>query len=164
MTRSPAGPAALHAVALTPREALLFEAGIKLGGLFHQYVGIPVSPGTAGALARSIERAVGLQPYVESVRIRLRPQRAGPTGPGRFAYRYLTAEMIEARVTLVEGSLRVTAELTYRRDLRYPLMRVLGLARVRGRRSSAVGGATRSARRAGRTSGRRGPRTARSAG
>jgi hypothetical protein len=33
---------ATHAAKLTAREALLFEAGIKLGGVFHQYIGMPV--------------------------------------------------------------------------------------------------------------------------
>lgn len=109
---------------LTSREALLFEAGIKLGGIFHQFVGIPVSPRTAGALARSIESAVALQPFVERVRVRIEPARGGPVGPGRYGYRYVTGEMIEAQVTLRDGPTRVVARLSYRPDLRYPLMQV----------------------------------------
>jgi dihydroneopterin aldolase len=114
----------VHPVPLTPREALLFEAGIKLGGIFHQYLGIPVSPKTAGALARTIEAAVALQPFVEKVRVRITPARGGEPGQGRFGYRYVTGEMIDARVTLADGQARVVARLSYRDDLRYPLMRV----------------------------------------
>lgn len=114
----------VHAVRLTPREALLFEAGIKLGGIFHQYLGIPVSPTTAAALARSIEAAVSLQPFVERVRVRIVPDQGGAVGKGRFGYRYVTAEMIDARVSLADGATRVVARLSYRADLRYPLMRV----------------------------------------
>jgi dihydroneopterin aldolase len=114
----------VHQVALTSREALLFEAGIKLGGIFHQYLGIPVSSKTARALARSIEAAVALQPFVEQVRVRIVPAHGGKVGRGRFGYRYVTAEMIDARVTLTDGATRVVARLSYRPDLRYPLMRV----------------------------------------
>ncbi|MCI4352826.1 MAG: dihydroneopterin aldolase family protein [Thermoplasmata archaeon] len=120
----------LHRVPLSLREALLFEAGIKLGGIFHQYLGIPVSPRTAGPLARSIESAVELQPFVDRVRVRIVPARGGAMGRGRFGYRYVTAEMIDAVVTLSDGGVRVVARLSYRADLRYPLMRVEALKSV----------------------------------
>ena len=116
--------ARLHRASLSAREALLFEAGVKLGGVFHQYLGTPVSPRTAPALARAIEGAVGLQPFVRGVRVRVRPERGGPTGRGRFGYRYLTAEMLEVRVRLADGPVEVLARLEHRPDLRYPLMSV----------------------------------------
>lgn len=135
----------MHRVALTRREALLFEAGIKLGGIFHQYLGIPVSTRTAPSLSRTIEAAVALQPFVTQVRVRIVPRRAGPSGRGRFGYHYLTAEMIEARVTLADGRARVVARLVYRADLRYPLMRVESAREALGRGATAR--AARSARR-----------------
>jgi hypothetical protein len=129
---------------LSDREELLFEAGIKLGGLFHQYIGVPVSRGTAPGLARAIAAAIRLQPYVRAARIRIAPSRGGPSGRGRFAYRYLTAEMLEATVTLARGKTRVSAHLAYEPSLRYPLMRVLAEGRA-GKRPSRR--AARSARR-----------------
>jgi len=110
---------------LTRRETLLFEAGIKLGGVFHQYLGIPVSERTAPSLARAIEAAVGLQPFVRRVTVAIHPKRGGPLGRGRFAYRYLTAEMLDVRVELVDGRTGVEARLQHRPDLRYPLMKVV---------------------------------------
>lgn len=115
----------LHAASLSRREALLFEAGIKLGGVFHQYVGMPVSRRTAPALARAVEAAIGLQPFVRAVRVRVDPSRGGPLGRGRFAYRYLTAEMLDVTVELVDGPVAVEARLRHRRDLHYPLMSVV---------------------------------------
>ncbi len=109
---------------LTPRERLLFEAGIKLGGIFHQYIGVPVSPRTAPGLARAIAEAVRLQPYVRSVKVGIAPARGGPVGRGRYGYRYLTAEMLTAEVTLGDGEHEVTARLAYDPALRYPLMQV----------------------------------------
>jgi dihydroneopterin aldolase len=129
------GPIGHHAARLTEREALLFEAGIKLGGVFHQYLGIPVAPTTAAGLARTIERAVRLQPYVDGIRVAIDPTRGpGRLGRGRFGYRYLTPEMLHVRVRLAHGRTRVEVELGFRPDLDYPLMRVVG-ARTRPRRS-----------------------------
>jgi hypothetical protein len=126
---------------LTTRETLLFEAGIKLGGIFHQYLGIPVGPRTAPALARAIESAVRLQPYVRDVRVRVTPARGPPLGRGRFAYRYLTPEMLEVTVGLEDRGIRVEARLRHRPDLRYPLMDVVraGARPARGRRSRSTG-------------------------
>ncbi len=100
------GTPSIHRAALTRREALLFEAGIKLGGIFHQYLGVPVSARTASGLARAIERAVSLQPFVADVRVRIDPSRAGPLGRGRFAYHYLVAEMLDVQVRLVDRASR----------------------------------------------------------
>ncbi|MGI0129388.1 MAG: dihydroneopterin aldolase family protein [Thermoplasmata archaeon] len=115
----------IHRAALSRREALLFEAGVKLGGIFHQYLGMPVSARTAAGVARTIERAVALQPYVVAVHARIEPARGGPLGRGRFAYRYLTPEMIDVRVHLRDGEEEVEARLAHRRDLRYSLMSVV---------------------------------------
>ena len=131
---------------LTGRETLLFEAGIKLGGVFHQYLGIPVSDRTAGALARAIEAAVGLQPFVRRVTVRIRPERGGPLGRGRFAYRYLVPEMLDVTVELVDGTHAVVANLRHRPELRYPLMRVVRVQEEGAR--ARLGARRRSLRRA----------------
>lgn len=128
MSRPGPGPR-IHAARLTVREALLFEAGVKLGGVFHQYLGTPVSPRTAAHLARTIEHAVGLQPFVRSVRVRIDPRLGGAVGTGRFAYRYLTPPMMRVRVRLSDGPVEVTATLEQRDDLRYPLMSVASITR-----------------------------------
>jgi hypothetical protein len=104
------------------REQALFEAGIKLGGIFHQFIGVPVSKKTAGTLERAIEAAVGLQPFITKVSVAVRPP---PThGSGRFAYHYLTADMLHASITVQVGGATVTATLSFRQDLNYPLMKV----------------------------------------
>ncbi len=125
----------------TPLETLCFEAGIKLGGIFHQYLGIPVAPRTAPELARTIEAAVGLQPFVEQIRVRIDVRRGGPLGRGRFAYRYLTPEMLRVDLTVSDRVNRVEARLEFRPDLRYPLM---SLVRLRGSRRTVPRSGSRS--------------------
>jgi dihydroneopterin aldolase len=134
-----------HAARLTRREALLFEAGVKLGGVFHQYLGMPVARSTVADTARTIERAVALQPFVVRVRVRIDPRAGGPVGKGPFAYAYLRAEMLDVTVRLRDGPDEVEARLAHRPDLRYPLMRVVHAGPARTRR------VTRRARRAART-------------
>ena len=158
----PKGARRIHGAGVSRREALLFEAGIKLGGVFHQYIGIPVTTRTAPGLARAIENAVGLQPYVRAVRVAIVPSRGGRVGRGRFAYRYLTAEMLEVRIDLVDGPNRARVRLANRPDLRYPLMVVESAvgpsASQRGKRSAAVRSDPVRARKRGRSA----PRNARS--
>ncbi len=121
------------------RDQALFEAGIKLGGLFHQFIGVPVAPKTAPSLARAIEEAVGLQPFVRQVRVRISPGAEGKGGTGRFGYHYLTAKMIDAVIEVRVGASTVRARLAFRKELNYPLMEVLaatGEARSPPRRRS----------------------------
>jgi hypothetical protein len=96
-----------------------------------------VTRATARGLARTIESAVSLQPFVREVRVRIAPARGGPTGRGRLAYRYLTAEMVHATVTLENDEHRVVARLAYEPTLRYPLMRVVSAGPRGARRSRA---------------------------
>jgi len=126
-------PTRTTAAGLSRRDVLLFEAGIKLGGVFHQYLGIPVSSRTSASLARAIEAALGLQPFVRRVTVRIRPERGGPVGRGRFAYRYLVPEMLDVTVELADGASAVVANLRHRPDLRYPLMKVVRVRSVEPR-------------------------------
>ena len=57
--------------ACTERERALFEAGIKMGTIYHQFVGTPVNADTVGSLEEGIRSAISVQPYVEDVRIKI---------------------------------------------------------------------------------------------
>ena len=53
------------------REQAVFEAGIKLGALYHQWVGTPISKRSAASVETAIEKAVILQPFVEEITVTL---------------------------------------------------------------------------------------------
>ena len=55
----------------TDRENAVFEAAIKLGALYHQFVGTPISRATADTVETAIEHAVALQPYVTRIEVHL---------------------------------------------------------------------------------------------
>ena len=56
---------------ISDREMAIFEAGIKLGALYHQWVGTPISRKSAAGIESAIEQAVILQPFVEVITVRL---------------------------------------------------------------------------------------------
>ncbi len=102
------------------RDRAVFEAGIKLGSIYHQYVGAPLSRATAPDLERAIESATRVQPMVEDVRVRIDRKRLRARGP--YKYASLSDEMLQAEVTVQVGETRVTAVLRYVPELDYPLM------------------------------------------
>ena len=102
------------------RDRAVFEAGIKLGAIFHQYIGTPLTRLTAGELERTIETATRVQPLVEDIRVRIDRKRLQGRGP--YHYASLSEDMLHAEVTIRAGSARATAVLRYVPELDYPLM------------------------------------------
>jgi hypothetical protein len=102
---------------VTDRERAAFEAGIKLGALYHQWVGTPISPATAEILEKAIERSVALQPAVELVRVRLDRDLMSPNA---FGYSELAGLMFDVELVTRLGRARCTATLSRSED--YPLM------------------------------------------
>ena len=105
----------------TTRERACYEAGIKMGTIYHQFVGTPVSPSNVDNLERSIEGAIRVQPFVENVKVRI--DRSGFVDDGdRYSYMSLTGEMIDAVVTISLDGVTLTSEMRYDHDMGYPLM------------------------------------------
>jgi len=106
-----------------------FEAGIKLGALFHQFVGMPVGPANVELVERAIESCVKLQPFVENVEVRVSREKLGEKVSG-FGYTSLSPEMLEVRVTVSFEDCRVKAVLRWVEELKYPLMEVVRVERA----------------------------------
>jgi len=106
----------------TPGELAAFEAGIKLGAIYHQWSGTPASPKTAAALERAMVASVSLQPFVASCDVGI-DRAALKRTVNRFGYAELRGEMLTAMVeTRVEGA-RAVAALGLQDG--YPMMRLL---------------------------------------
>lgn len=104
----------------TDRDRAAFEAGIKLGSILHQYVGTPLTEGTARDLERTIEAGTRVQPLVEDVRVRIDRKRLRARGP--YGYASLSEDLLHAEVTVRVGRTRAVGVLRYISDLDYPLM------------------------------------------
>jgi hypothetical protein len=104
----------------TDRDQAIFEAGIKLGALYHQWVGTPISPLTAEVIEEAIELAVGLQPFVEEITVRLNTRRMTPN---EFGYSELTGLMFDVEIVTRYRDATCRARLSPDGD--YPMMSIL---------------------------------------
>ena len=106
----------------TKREEAAFEAGIKLGAIYHQFVGSPVSRETAGTLEAAMEESISLQPHVRSVSVKIDREMLQKNV---FGYGELSGKMIRALVEIDLDGAVVRAKLEYDPDIDYPLMSLL---------------------------------------
>lgn len=105
----------------TSRDTACFEAGIKLGAVFHQFVGTPVTPETADTLASAMANAMRAQPACEAATVIIDAD-AVAADANRFGYTGLAGEHLEATVAIDHEGVSVEAELVEVDD--YPLMRL----------------------------------------
>lgn len=104
-------------------ERATFEAGIKLGSIYHQFVGTPLSQANVDSLEQAIEAGVRIQPFVEEVEVHIdRSDLESTRGPYRYVS--LTGPMLQVSLTVRYGDTRAVCSLEYVEALRYPLMRV----------------------------------------
>jgi hypothetical protein len=106
----------------TDAERAAFEAGIKLGAAYHQFTGVPVSTANVEAVERAIEGAVGVQPFVKTVRVRI-DRTLLKEKRHEFDYCGLTGRMLDLEVVVRYGEATVRAAVRWDEELEYPLMR-----------------------------------------
>jgi hypothetical protein len=102
-------------------ERAAFEAGVKMGTIYHQFVGVPLSADNVRTLEKAMEAGCGVQPFVEKVKVSidrdmLRKKR------GQYDYVSLSGEMLNVKMVVKYGSARVTASMRFIEDMNYPLM------------------------------------------
>lgn len=98
-----------------------FEAGIKLGAVFHQFTGTPVSADGAAALEEAMEKSMKCQPYVSEASVRIDREMLGKALEGK-EYTTLEGKMLDIEVIIKYKTVTVHATLRYNKELDYPLM------------------------------------------
>lgn len=104
---------------ISDRERAAFEAGIKLGALYHQWVGTPVSRESAISLEQAIENAHIQQPYVTDISVSLDRDAMIPNS---FGYCELAGLMLNVELTVRVNQAICRTSLA--RDGEYPMMRI----------------------------------------
>lgn len=104
---------------ITSRERAIFEGGISMGALFHQFVGTPVNTKTKEGLERTIEESFKLQPAIEKVEVKINLN--DNTG---FDYISLSGDMLDIRIHTVVDDVKAIIRIEYIEELNYPLMYV----------------------------------------
>ena len=92
--------------ACTERERCVFETGIKLATIYHQYVGTPFNAKSVSSLEEAISRSIEVQPYVVSAEVKI-DRSVIPDDVDEYSYLSLTGDMIDAVV-------KVEARLAYK--------------------------------------------------
>jgi hypothetical protein len=103
---------------LSDRERAVFEGGISLGALFHQFVGTPVSKKTKKSLEIAMSESLKNQPFIEDVSVSI----IGIIEDGKYVS--LTGEMLDVSLTVKTEENRALLRLKYIKELDYPLMYV----------------------------------------
>jgi len=111
------------------RERAVFEAGIKMGTIYHQFVGTPVCAANVDILEKAMEDGVRVQPFVKDVKVRI-DRTALRKKRDEFDYQTLTGAMMDVTLVIQVGNVRATAEMRYVSELRYPLMYVKDISEV----------------------------------
>lgn len=109
---------------MTDREHAIFEAGISLGAIFHQLVGMPVNLEKIGELEKALSNAFSIQPFKKEIEIKINAEKLkkGLTEP--YNYGVVTPESLIVKVVVEYGDARVTARLEWLDEIGYPLMYV----------------------------------------
>lgn len=103
------------------REHALFELGIKLGALYHQYIGAPINMETLSSLEHAIERSVSAQPYVSSAKVSI-DRNMVEEKLNEFGYCELEGRMLDVRIEVQYGSAKVMGRIRYDKKRDYPMM------------------------------------------
>lgn len=106
---------------LTDRERAIFEGGISMGSLFHQFVGTPVNPDSCKSLEKAIEESILLQPAVIDVIVNLDKDLIKQACLSN-SYTSLQGEMLNVEITTKINEKIITTCISYVEDLDYPLM------------------------------------------
>ncbi len=109
-------------------ERATFEAGIKLGTIYHQFVGVPVSAENVDTLEEAIEAGSRAQPFVSDVKVRIDRSMLRKK-VGQYDYVSLTGDMLDVSVTIDYKGTKVDAGMRFVKDMDYPLMFVKSVGR-----------------------------------
>ncbi len=107
----------------TDRERAIFEAGIKLGTIYHQYVGVPINLSNLVSLENAIRESVMVQPFVISADVKIDPETVKKR-QGVYKYITLAGDMLSVSVRIRYRNSEVTGHLQYVEKMDYPLMYV----------------------------------------
>lgn len=104
------------------KERAIFEAGVKLGSIYHQYTGIPINSSNVDSLEGAIEKAVAAQPFVTMVRVNIDRRKVGKAKPA-YKYKTLLGDMMDVTLHIKYGKALIEGKMAWVSSMKYPLMR-----------------------------------------
>ncbi len=104
---------------MTNRDRALFEAGIKIGAVYHQFIGTPIPRGRKNIklLEAAIEESMKAQPWVKNVKINIK----STSKESRYGYDDISKNNFNVSLIIKYNNVEVEAGLEYNQELQYPL-------------------------------------------
>lgn len=108
---------------VTDRDRAIFEAGISLGALFHQFLGIPLPKNKKliNNIEDTIKNSISTQPYVKSVEVKIDYNQLKDV-KNIYDYSVLNGENLEVEIITNYGDVTIHSRLKYIKELDFPLM------------------------------------------
>lgn len=110
---------------VTDRERAVFEGGIALATISHQFTGIPVNKDrkVLRILEKAIEETVKLQPFKSNIKVKIDPGKINIKSKNSlFAYKTLKGEYMDVKVRSTYGGAKALLRMRYIPELDYTLM------------------------------------------
>jgi hypothetical protein len=105
----------------TDSERAVFEAGIKLGTVYHQFVGAPLSKTNVEVLEQSIAEGAKVQPFVKDATVKIDRSRLREKST-EYDYLTLSGDMLEVSLIVKFKDVEVLCEMKHISEMGYPLM------------------------------------------
>ena len=120
---------------ITPREQAIFEVGIKLATIFHQFFGTPIQndPKILQEISQGIKASILCQPYVSKVDIEIRPFGFDEKSVGKqhvYDYTVISGRNLIAEVEVHYHEWAIVGRVEWIEDLAYPLMYVKTIRKI----------------------------------
>lgn len=109
---------------ITDRDNALFEAGIKLGALYHQFTGSPISIANVSSMEKAIQESILAQPFVESISVEINQEKVIAETNETFMYTELKGSMLNVKAVIRFSTVRAFVSLKMNEELKYPLMQI----------------------------------------
>jgi hypothetical protein len=107
----------------TDSERAAFEAGIKLGTVYHQFVGAPISQNNVEVMESAIAEGAKVQPFVKDAKVNIDRSRLREKST-EFDYITLTGDMLDVHLVIKFKNVELTCEMKHISEMDYPLMYV----------------------------------------
>ncbi len=105
-----------------------FPAHIKLGTVYHQFVGAPISKDNVEVLEKSIAEGAKVQPFVKDAVVKIDRKRLREKSTD-YDYLTLTGDMLNVALTVQYEDVTVICEMRHIAEMDYPLMYVKEITR-----------------------------------
>ncbi|MEM4311175.1 MAG: dihydroneopterin aldolase family protein [Nitrososphaerales archaeon] len=109
---------------LTDRERAIFEGGVALGSIYHQFLGVPIikDDEILKALENAIEKTMSVQPYREKIEVKIIRDKVKSEKKNQYDYESLKGAHLDIKVVVKYGKYRVTARMKRMEEIDYNLM------------------------------------------